>query len=365
MESVKLSKVLKKSYLCKHITKRQMIDIKNICICGGGSLGSVIAGVMSSKGYRVSMLTGHPGQWNRDIEVTDPDGRTIAGRIEKVSSDPADVIPESQMVILCLPGSLIKEELLKIAPYVSPGTFVGSVFSSTGFFFEAMDIMDKSVPLWGFQRVPYIARVKDYGRSALLLGYKNEYNIAVERADDNDKEQFRQWIESAFERPTHLLNNYLEASLTNSNPLLHTSRLYSMFNQWQAGDSYDANVRFYADWTDEASELLIAMDRELFELIKVLPVSKTFLPTILDYYESHDAPSLSAKIRSIESFKNIMSPMVETADGRWIPDLNSRYFTEDFATGLKYVRDLAVKHNIQTPTIEKVYKWGMGMIHKK
>lgn len=317
---------------------------------------------MSSKGYRVNMLTGHPVQWNGNIEVTYPDGRTIIGHIEKASSDPADIIPESQMVMLCVPGYLIKEELVKIAPFVTPGTFVGSVFSSTGFFFEAMAIMKEAVPLWGFQRVPYIARVLEYGKSASLLGYKSGHNIAVERAGDSDKEQFRQWIESAFERPTHLLNNYLEASLTNSNPLLHTSRLYAMFSGWRPSHSYETNVHFYADWTDEASELLIAMDRELFDLIQVLPVSKTFLPTILDYYESHDAASLSAKLRSIKSFKNIMAPMVEIGDGRWIPDLNSRYFTEDFAVGLRYIRDLAVKHNIPAPNIEKVYKWGNELI---
>lgn len=339
-----------------------MIDIRNICICGGGSLGSVIACIMASKGYRVSLLTGHPGLWNESIEVTDPDGRRITGHIERASSNPDEVIPESHVVILCIPGYLIKGELEMIAPYVSSGTFVGSVFSSTGFFFEALKIINEQVPLWGFQRVPYIARVKEYGKSASLLGYKNEYNIAVERAGDSDKERFRQWIESTFERPAHLLNNYLEASLTNSNPLLHTSRLYTMFNGWQPGYAYETNVHFYADWTDEASELLIAMDRELFDLIQVLPVSKTFLPTILDYYESHDAASLSAKLRSIKSFKNIMAPMIETGDGRWTPDLNSRYFTEDFAVGLKYVRDLAVKHDIPAPNIEKVYRWGNDLM---
>lgn len=338
-----------------------MESINTICICGGGSLGTVIAGVLSSKGITVNLLTGHPDRWQTDITVTDCDGRIFNGRLSRISSDASQCIPDAQVVILCVPGFLIKEELAKIAPYVKPGTFVGSIFSSTGFFFEALKILPTDVPLWGFQRVPYISRVKAYGASASLLGYKSEYNIAVERASESEKEQFRHWVEEAFERPTRLLGNYLEASLNNSNPLLHTSRLYSMFHDWTPGKTYQTNVRFYSDWTDDASRLLIDMDKELFDLIDVLPVAKDFLAPILDYYESHDAPSLTAKLRSIESFKSIMSPMIETTDG-WIPDRSSRYFTEDFATGLKYIHDLAAKHGVKTPTIDMVYKWGMNFV---
>ena len=53
--------------------------------------------------------------------------------------------------------------------------------------------------------------------------------------------------------------------------------------------------------------------------------------------------------------------MVVTAEG-WIPDFNSRYFTEDFPFGLEYIRDLAREYGISTPTIDKVYELGMSMI---
>ncbi|MCM1503675.1 MAG: NAD/NADP octopine/nopaline dehydrogenase family protein [Muribaculum sp.] len=338
-----------------------MDTINNICICGGGSLGTVIAGILANKGYKVSILTGHPDLWQKSITVTDPAGNIFNGALEKISDSPESCIPEADVVLLCVPGFLIKDELLKIAPYAKPGSFVGSVFSSTGFFFEAFDILDASIHLWGFQRVPYIARVKDYGVSANLLGYKSSYNIAVERTSQADKELFRRWIEATLDRPTHLLNNYLEASLTNSNPLLHTSRLYTMFRNWTPGTTFPKNSRFYAEWSDDASRLLIAMDHELFDIIDCLPVSKTFLPPILEYYESSDAATLSAKLRSIESFKNIMAPMIKTELG-WVPDFSSRYFTEDFAVGLKYIRNLAGKYNVPVPNIDAVYEWGSRLI---
>ena len=80
------------------------------------------------------------------------------------------------------------------------------------------------------------------------------------------------------------------------------------------------------------------------------------MPSILDYYESTDASSLSCKIRSIPAFKSIMSPMKKTEIG-FIPDLDSRYFTEDFECGTFYIRDTARLNGIETPAIDMVCEW--------
>lgn len=336
--------------------------MKTLCICGGGSLGHVVAGVLSAKEkVIVNLLTERPSLWKHRITIYTPDNDTLIGEIRKISSDPKEVIPEADIVLFCLPGFLIRTELLKIREWLKPGTFVGGIFSSTGFFFEAKKILDESIPLWGFQRVPYIARVKEYGTSANLLGYKDCYNIAVEQVSEKQKEEFRFFIEDVFERPTKLLNNYLEASLTNSNPILHTSRLYSMFHTWHSGVFYSRNVLFYEEWTRDASELLIAMDNEFFKLLSVLPVSSDFLPQILEYYGCNDAESLTNKLSSIEGFKGIWSPMKKVNEG-WIPDFLSRYFTEDFPYGLRFIWQLAREHKVDVPTIDRVFEWGMSKI---
>ena len=233
------------------------------------------------------------------------------------------------------------------------------MFSSTGFFFEALELFDNDIPLWGFQRVPFIARTKKYGESAHLLGYKNSHNIAIENC--KDKEAFRRVVESLFDAPVNLLRNYYEASLTNSNPLLHTSRLYTMFGGKNEGKVFDRMIFFYEEWTAEAAQLLIEMDQEFFQLLKHLPVREDYLPRILDYYESIDAISLTNKLSSIQGFKGITSPMLETDSG-WVPDFSSRYFTEDFPYGLQIIWKLAHQHGVSVPNIDKVYDWGMSKI---
>ena len=335
-----------------------------ICICGGGSLGHVIAGWLSARNHAVvNILTGRPDNWNHEIVVDTPDGLLLNGYIAKISNKAEDVIPESDVVLLCLPGYMIAKQLEVIKPWLKPYAFVGSVFSSTGFFFDALEILGNSQPLWGFQRVPFISRVEEYGRSAHLLGYKDAHNVAIENVDEQKKADFVSLLVDWFERPINVLNNYYEASLTNSNPLLHTSRLYTMFGGENEGKVFNRMILFYEEWTVAAADMYIKMDEEFFRLLKVLPVSDNYLPTALDYYESHDSVTLAAKLGSIKGFKGITSPMKQV-DGGWVPDFASRYFTEDFPYGLKYIWQLAHEKGIDCPNIDKVYEWGMSKINR-
>ena len=310
-----------------------------------------------AQGMRVNVLSGHPQKWSRDIFVTDPEGKVYSGKIHKVSSDAADVVRDADIVLLCVPGYMIESTLSKVKPYISDRCMVGSIVSSTGFFFIAHEIYGADVELFGFQRVPFIARQSEYGKSGELLGYKPSLNVVIENS--RDTEQSRALLEQLFMTPIKLLDNYYEASLTNSNPLLHTSRLYSM---WGRGVVMPVKERtlFYADWTDDASDYLIRMDNEFQRLLQDLGIREGVIPTILSYYESTDVMSLTSKIRSIEAFKSIPAPM-NMVDGGWVPDYQNRYFTEDFPYGLKYIYDLAKSRGISCPTIEEVYNWGISV----
>jgi hypothetical protein len=103
------------------------------------------------------------------------------------------------------------------------------------------------------------------------------------------------------------------------------------------------------------------MDTEFFRLLHVLPVNPGAIPSVLDYYESTDAASLTEKLHSIEAFKGILSPMKKVGDG-FVPDFHSRYFTEDFPYGLAIIHRLMHEHHIPSPYINKVYDWGMHLL---
>lgn len=327
-----------------------------ICICGGGSLGHVCAGVMASReDVELNILSGHPTRWQKTITVTDLNGKQFVTKINRISSNTEEVVAGQDIVLLCLPGYLIEKTLRDIKPFVGTAA-VGTVVSSTGFFFFAHDILGKDAKLFGFQRVPFISRVAEYGKTANLLGYKSSLAAVLENIEDG--ELFRRNLERLFMTPVTLLSSFYEVALSNSNPILHTGRLYSMFHG-RENEVFDHNILFYKEWTDEASQLLIDMDAEFFQLLDKLNVHS--LPKLLEYYESTDATSLTRKITSIPAFQTITSPMVE-AEGGWKADFKSRYFTEDFPYGLRWIKELTDKHQVETPTIDKVYQWGMNRI---
>ena len=327
-----------------------------ICICGGGNLGHVCAGFLANRGHQVSILTTRPERWNTELKIVAPD-QTFTGKLTLITSKPEKAIPQAEMVLICLPGFAIHEELEKIKPYLSEGGIVGSVVSSTGFFFEAFEVLPSDIPLFGFQRVPFISRIIEYGKEAELKGYKETLHVAIENS--KDKESIRYKLEKLFEKPVSLAENFYEVSLSNSNPLLHPARLYTMWKDWHPGMVYPRNPQFYAEWTIEASALLIQMDVEFQLLLKELGIKLGCIPTILDYYESTDEITLTQKLHVIKAFQGISSPMKEI-EGGFIPDFSSRYFAEDFPYGMRFIVETAHKQNVKIPTIEKVYQWGLS-----
>ncbi len=332
-----------------------------ICICGGGNLGHVVAGFVAAQNeHEVCLLTRQPERWSQNILIDAPEQTTYSGRLSGIFSDAKQAVSDADIVLLCLPGYGIRETLFQIKDYLRPDTAVGSVVSSTGFFFQAMELLPKVQPLFGFQRVPFISRIEEYGHRARLMGYKDSLELAIEQSCN--PESLRQVLQQMLRTPIHLLGSHYEVSLSNSNPLLHPSRLYSLWKDWHEGIVYDHIPLFYEEWTEEAARLYIQMDNELQALLEQLPVTPGSIATVLDYYESHDAKSLACKLRSIKAFKGILSPMKEV-EGGYVPDFHSRYFTEDFPYGLAFVHRLAHEKGIPSPTIDMIYNWGTRMVN--
>ena len=334
-----------------------------ICICGGGNLGHSIAGraaaVLHGKG-EVRLLTRRPELWNRIVQVEDDRGAIFASPLTMITSDVRKALDGVDIVLLCLPGFAITEQLNKMKPFLTAHTMMGSVVSSSGFFFDAFSVLGKSAPLFGFQRVPFVARIAEYGTRSYIWGYRDKVHMATCNIGGEEQEWLRTLLAEVFGTPVDLLENYMEAALTNSNPILHTGRLYTMWKEWD-GTPFDRQSYFYAEWTDEASETILSMDSEFFRLLDALSIRKGAVKPLLEHYEATDASSMTAKIRSIPSLSKVLSPM-KAVEGGFVPDLQSRYFMEDFPFGLAIIRRLAHQKGIATPVIDCVMAWGNTML---
>ncbi len=141
--------------------------------------------------------------------------------------------------------------------------------------------------------------------------------------------------------PCTSLPNYLSVTLTPSDPILHTTRLCTMFNDYETGKIYDRIPLFYGEWSNDSSKLLLDCDSELQSMIKLLDILDLHnVRSLKQHYESETVEEMTNKLRSIKSLHNLPSPMKKVENG-WIPDFNSRYFTADFPYGLAIIEELA------------------------
>ena len=335
----------------------------NICICGGGNLGHSIAGraaaVLGDSG-EVRLLTRRPEAWSQVVCVEDDLGHVYAKPLALITDDAGLAVKGADIILLCIPGYGMEEELLKLRPHLTASQMVGTIVSSTGFFFQGFRILGADAPLFGFQRVPFVARLSEYGHRSSIRGYRKQVWLAASGINPDRQRWLCAVFQSLLGTPVEMLENYLEAALTNSNPILHTGRLYSMWHDWD-GTPFESQSYFYRDWTDDASRTLIDMDSEFFMLLKALNVREGAVKPLLEHYESWDAASMTRKISTIPSLHDLRSPMRQV-EGGWIPDTSSRFFTEDFPYGLRFIYEQACQHHIEMPTIVKVYQWGCNII---
>lgn len=330
-------------------------------IIGTGNLGHVLAGVISNKGYKVGVLSRSSEKWSSRIRVIDLSEREYVGDVEIVTSL-KEQLPTFTNIILCVPGNAIEENLIAIRPYLHPQAKIGTVFSSTGFFWIAKKVLGENASLYGFERVPYMSKVLEYGSLAKITGYKTEHKVYFSM-NVQEKQALIDFYEDILELSISEVGHYLEASLTNSNPLLHTARLYGLFKDYTSDTVYPEPPFFYKGWTLEDSELLIKMDEELHRVVNKLDLPAYTLKTSLAHYDSINAQELTDKINSIPAFQEVRMPMVQTERG-FQPNLTHRFFEEDFPFGLVIIKSIAILVGEDTPYIDIVLSHFQSMMGK-
>ena len=326
-----------------------------ITVIGGGNIGTLMAAEISRKGHQVTICTSKPLLWSSQIEVYDKDNNFLfrSGDI-KITSSYKEGVSDAEIIFITLPAHLLHGVAEEILPYVSAGQKIGIIPGGGGAEFSFGNIIKRGAELFCFQRVHCIARLKEYGKSVLALGRKQNIEIASIPAKSAIK--ICKVISEFFDMPCVATSNYLCSTMTPSNNVLHTSRLYTMFLNYSAGIAYPQNYLFYEEWTDEASTVMLELDRERKAVCNALPADLSRVKGIDEHYESFTPEDMTKKIKSIPAFKGILTPMVKV-EGGYIPDFTSRYFTSDFSYGLKIIKDLAKVFEVETPKIDEVLNW--------
>ena len=327
-----------------------------VTIAGGGNIGTQFAVHFAEKQHEVTVYTSTPELYDGQINIVDDAGNIRhEGKIAKATDDPEIAFKEAEVVIVTMPATMMSTIAATIQKYLNPSAVIGLVPGSGGGECAFRNSIEKGNILFGIERVPAIARLVQKGKSVRSIGYRNELHVAA--IPRSAAEKCAEMIEDVFEIPVKIIPNYLNLTMTPSNPILHTSRLKTMFDGWHSGVWYDRVPLFYEDWNDAASEVLFACDEEVQKICRdIKDIDLSYVKSLKDHYESYTVESMTKKISGIPAFAGLKTPMIKEANG-YIPDLHSRYFTADFSYGLCIIKQIGEFAGTSTPQIDAVLEW--------
>lgn len=319
-----------------------------IAICGGGNIGHALAAVLSLTDD-VVVMTRRPELWSHTLTYKKGSLDYRQGnKLRGVSQNPS-IVEDTSLIIVAVPRFAICDILEKIMPHLHAGQVVSFVPAPSGTEEIATRLKNEcGVNVLGFQRVPYIARITEYGHAVTLSDDRSVHKVVMSNSADGHF--WDNFISSRFGGKVEHLSSFFAFSFSNANPLLHPARLMVLLNK----PYYERMPLFYEEWTDESSELYVRSDAEMLEVMRKYSEINiaTDYESAFDHYGVNSIPGLTRKIKSIPSFRGIQAPYRLDDNNCYVPDLSSRYFTEDIAYGTIRILELAGKVDVDVPTIK-------------
>ncbi len=332
-----------------------------VTIFGGGNVGTQFAVHCAKKGHDVTIYSSKPELFSKTLTIVNENKEIIhRADIKCATSDPRLAFSDADIIFVTVPAFGMKDASEKILPYIKNGVKIGLIPGTGGGECAFKECQEKGAVIFGLQRVPSVARIVEYGKTVCATGYRDKLFVAS--IPSLYVEEIRELISGIFDMPCDTTSNYLNVTLTPSNPILHTTRLRTIFKDFKEGVIYEELPLFYEGWTDESSELLFKCDREVQDICRAIePFDLSLVRSLKAHYESDTPEALTRKIRSIKSFKGLTTPSIRV-EGGYLPDFSSRYFVADFSFGLTILKQIADFYGVNVPNISDTLAWYKSLV---
>lgn len=327
------------------------MTVKKICIIGAGNVGISLAVDLSISGVTdIVLLTKKWICYPRNLLKLTVTQEYKSNKIY-VTTDYGKGIEGADIIFVTLPSFMIESCVKEISKYLPKIIVFVPGYGGKEFFCEKL--IEGGCLITGFDRSPYVARLS--GRYEVVSSTKKGVRLACMSREKT--EYVCELLSSFLNFECRSVDNYLTVAFTPSNPILHTARLYSIFKNATAESAFPQMIKFYSEWNNLSSRVLLDMDLEVqaicssfagINLSGVIPLSV--------HYEADSVESLTKKIKSIKSWHNLDSPM-KIKGAQYFIGLESRYFQEDFLFGLCIFKVYAQITGVETPVMDKVLSW--------
>lgn len=306
----------------------------------------------------------------------------LKGNIQRVSDDPAEVIPGSQIVIICSPLHVIGEILDKIKDHLSYQAMVGSWFGSGAFDLQALHFLGERVrnldlTVFALQFVPFLCKATEYGKSVEIYGPKNYLCVAAHPTSRCDR--MSNLISILYSTPTVALPNFLWLTLTPSNQIIHPGRVYGYFKDWDGKTGFDPSKlpKLYAELDDASADTIQSLDDEIqaikkeivrrYPQIDMSPL-QPIKQRISDNYKDSikDFSTLKSVFNTNDGYSKNVFPTLPHPDGKSVVlNTKGRFFYEDVPYGLVILKDIGDMLGVSMKNTEKIIKWHQKFMTEK
>jgi predicted dinucleotide-binding enzyme len=360
---------------------------QSVTICGGGNAAHALAVVASQNfGGVIDWLVSTDEKAQLLRQGLSSGGLRSTGvitasadRVRTISADPAEVIPNADVVIITVPAFAHAAVLRRIKPHVSERTAIGCMPTRGGFEFEAAQLaaLRESVrpTVFGLQTLPWSTRVTTVGTGVHIGAVKAEVVLAALPASHAPSIAAR--ISEILGTSVVATGSFLGLTVGNPGQIIHPGLMYSHFRSWR-GEEYDKDrvPLLYAEATDEMGVLVERLSDDAIATARALEAQSRGVfelqPVVLPIHEwlrtaygpvTGDTSSVGACFRT-GPIQARRAPMLEIRPGKFVPNFQYRYLSEDVPYGLVVTRALAEIAAAETPTIDEVIAWAQSMLQK-
>lgn len=347
-----------------------------ITICGGGNAAHTLAGLLGARhGYRVHIFSPFRDEvqsWQAGISANGGitahlNGKVIVGRPQRVSADPAEVVPGSSLVLLALPAFAHESILRQITSHLKQGAWVGALPARGGFDLCAREVLDhqsRSLTVFGLQTLPWACRIEHYGQRVRILGVKAQVDLAA--SPPGRAGETAAVLQALLGISLQPADSFLGITLANAGQILHPGLMFGLFGSWK-GELYSQAPIFYQGVSAATTNLLQQLSAEIQSLRHSLQtcfphIDFSVVRPLHDWArrayanDITDASSLQSCLATNRSYADLTAPM-RPVEGGLVPDFKTRYLSEDVPFGLVVTRGIAELAGMATPVIDEVILW--------
>ena len=328
-----------------------MTDMTRYAVIGAGHGGKVMAAHLALMGLSVNLYNRTPENISairsrRGIDLDSFEGGPRGfGRLQRVTSDPAEAVQDAQILMVVVPSSAHADIARTFGPHLRDGQIVVLHPGRTGGALEFRHVLraigcDANVLLAEAETLIYAGR-SDGPAQARIFAIKEAVPLAALPATDTQAalyalcEAYPQFIDGGTVLHTGL--NNMGAIFHPALTLLNAGRIESTRGEFQ----------FYIDGvTPSVARVLEELDRERVTVAAALGIrARTAMEWLKMAYDA-SGENLHEAIHNQPGYRGIKAP----------PTLNHRYVFEDIPMSLVPIAALGQRYGVSVQAIDSIIR---------